>query len=325
MNDAESPTIATEQDRYRPVTVPVALLMTLCCFLWGSNSLAIKFSVDSLPPLGVAGLRFGLGWLVAMAFWRPRWADLRPNRSELRMIFGNSAIMFVQIWLLNWGTQKTLAASSTVMITAHVVFVAIFAPLVAGSESLTVRKIGGLTVCSLGLLAVFGDQLFERRDSLWIGDAAVLASAALLGLKIVYAKRCLSASLTPTKLLTWQFALISTSFLISSVMLEGVDSYQWRTSAVLGVLYQGLIVAGFCFITWMTLLQHHSAESLAVFSFTSPLFGVAISLLLRPDEHATRLLLMGAVFVAAGIYLVSTVRRAKAKESSTAPVGRSSP
>jgi drug/metabolite transporter (DMT)-like permease len=69
------------------------------------------------------------------------------------------------------------------------------------------------------------------------------------------------------------------------------------------VLYQGVVVAGFCFIVWIHLLQRYSASRLGAFSFTTPVLGVTLSVLLVGDTLAIEHL-ASVVLVAAGILIV---------------------
>ena len=78
-----------------------------------------------------------------------------------------------------------------------------------------------------------------------------------------------------------------------------------RSSATL--LYQGGVIAGFCFLAWTSVLERYSASKLVVLFFATPLSGVVFSYLFLGDE-LTISLLGGAVLVAGGIYLVN-IRR----------------
>ena len=281
------------------------MLAMLCCFFWGANALAISFSVDDLPPLGAAGLRFAIGFCVTLLYAKAMGVRLRLNRAELTMAVVNAGILVVQIGTFNWGTQHTLAARATVLITGHAVFVTLFAPFVAGGETLTARKLIGLAACSAGLLCVFGDHVFSWDPGTLVGDCVVLVSSVLLGLKVAYMKRCV-ATVEPSKLLVWQAGLAVPVFFAYSAAFEGLDAYNWTPRAAAAIAYQGFIVAGFCFIVWTALLKRHDAGALSIFAFTSPLFGVTLSLALRPGEHASLPLVGGAVLVAAGILIVTT-------------------
>jgi LPXTG-motif cell wall-anchored protein len=76
---------------------------------------------------------------------------------------------------------------------------------------------------------------------------------------------------------------------------------------VWSLLFVGLVVSGFCFAGQAWLLQRYSASIVSVFSFATPVFGVALAVWLRGDEISPWLVVAG-LCVAAGIVLV-TVRR----------------
>ena len=77
-----------------------------------------------------------------------------------------------------------------------------------------------------------------------------------------------------------------------------------RIEAGLGLLYQGLVVAGFCFAVQSQLLKRHPAARLSIFAFSTPIFGVLIAWAFREAAPSTWLLAAGAA-VATGIALVN--------------------
>ncbi len=64
------------------------------------------------------------------------------------------------------------------------------------------------------------------------------------------------------------------------------------------------LMAGVCFALQAVLLRKYSASQISVFSFATPLVGVAMSVLLRGDQLSPWLLASGMV-VACGILLVN--------------------
>ena len=68
--------------------------------------------------------------------------------------------------------------------------------------------------------------------------------------------------------------------------------------------YQGIVIAGFCFVSWTSILEKYSPSKLVVLFFLTPLFGVFLSYLLLGDEIGFGLI-VGACLVAYGIYLVN--------------------
>jgi drug/metabolite transporter (DMT)-like permease len=65
-----------------------------------------------------------------------------------------------------------------------------------------------------------------------------------------------------------------------------------------------LVVSFASYLTWFWLLRHYLASRLGVFSFLTPLFGVAFGVWLL-DEPLEPSFLVGAILVCAGIVLVS--------------------
>ena len=101
----------------------------------------------------------------------------------------------------------------------------------------------------------------------------------------------------------WSIFSLPCFFGLSFFLERGV-SYQLSVSGVMAILYQGLVVAGFCFVSWTSILKKYSPSKLVVLFFTTPLFGVLLSYLLLDDEVSPSLII-GAGLVAFGIYIVN--------------------
>jgi drug/metabolite transporter (DMT)-like permease len=84
------------------------------------------------------------------------------------------------------------------------------------------------------------------------------------------------------------------------------------------LLFQSLVVSFASFLVWFWLLRQYQASSLGVFSFITPLFGVAFGvwLLHEPLEPS---FLLGAALVLAGVVLVSLHGRLKAFRGDGSP------
>ena len=70
------------------------------------------------------------------------------------------------------------------------------------------------------------------------------------------------------------------------------------------MLFQGLVVSFFSYLTWFWLLRRYLAANLAVFSFMTPMFGVTFGVLLL-DEPLSLNFVLGAMLVLLGITFVS--------------------
>ena len=290
-------------------------LALLASFLWGGTQPFIKLGLEGLPPLMMAAARFGVGWFIIAGAVRWRRVSLALNPGELRGLAGLTCLFFVQIYLLNKGTAHTSSIRSSILIATHPFWIAGLCHLLVPGDRLSLRKAAGMALAFSGVLLIFADSFGSSADlvlpssslSFWqqehiVGDGLVLGSAAFLGARIVVMKR-LVRGLDPLKLLFWQFLLAVPLFALASAAVESDASIQLTPQVVGAVLYQGVVVAGFCFIVWIHLLQRYSASRLGAFSFTTPVLGVTLSVLLVGDTLAIEHL-ASVVLVAAGILIV---------------------
>jgi drug/metabolite transporter (DMT)-like permease len=95
-----------------------------------------------------------------------------------------------------------------------------------------------------------------------------------------------------------------------SAATEPLASIRFHTASFWGLMYQSVIVAGFCFAAWTMLLRRHKASQLAVFGFGQPLFGMVFGRLFR-DDPMTSSLVAGGAAIALGILLVTRERAAQ--------------
>lgn len=296
---------STQESNRNPDAGIIALVLLLA-LLWGGNSVAIKIGLEDIPPLMLAGFRFVIG-IAAVTGWALfQRVRIRMEPGELVPLLYISFIFFLQIIALNVGTHYTTSSRSIVLNSTYPLFTTLLAHFMVRGDRLTVLKTLGILLAFAGVTVTYMESLnLASRDYL-LGDTVVLASGALLGLRVVTTK-VLVQSIHPYRLLIWSMLISLPWFFILSLVFERGWEYQVSLSSVTAILYQGLVVAGFCFVAWTSILRHYRASRLVVLFFVTPLFGVVLSNLLL-DETLGVELVSGAVLVAAGIYLVNRTK-----------------
>ncbi|MBT3605704.1 MAG: DMT family transporter [Candidatus Latescibacteria bacterium] len=277
-------------------------LNLLTAILWGGNSVSIKLALAGIPPLCLAGIRFLLGGLVVLIWAKVLGISLRLHPNERKGIAGLVLIFLTQIYLLNAGTAYTLASRSTIFISAYPFFTALFAHFFIPGDRINSSKILGMTLAFAGVISVFAESLVLSDFQYLFGDVLVLCSGMLLGARQIYLKH-LTQNMHPGKVLIWQATPSLPIFFALSFFFE-TQPIQVDMKILGGVLYQGLVVAGFCFILLTSLLQRYSASKLAVFGFITPVVGVIISNQLLGDPISPGILL-SLILVGAGITIVN--------------------
>ena len=98
----------------------------------------------------------------------------------------------------------------------------------------------------------------------------------------------------------WAPILIVTSYLWGEVTpFPAIGKVAW-----LALFYQTVVIAFASYLAWFWLLRQYLASRLSVFSFLTPLFGVAFGVVLMHDAVGMRFA-VAAVLVLAGIVLVN--------------------
>jgi len=291
-----------------PVSLKTASLALLTVALWGANPAAVSYSVDTLPPITVAALRFAMA-TVFMLFWcHIEGCGLRLRAGQRLPAVIAGLLLFLQIATFNVGVTMSNSSHSSMMINTFVFWVVVIEHFITRADRLTARKLLGLFVAFGGVLLLLlrtdtSVSAVSRDQPTLVGDAILLFSACVLAWKVVYVRHALKF-VEPGKLIFWHDLIGVVCFVICSASFERLEFRGFTTPAVVSLVYQGVFVAGICFALQALLLRHHSASQIAVFSFATPLFGVGTGILLRGDRM-TPMLAVAAVCVAIGILLVN--------------------
>jgi len=293
----------------RPIGLQAIMLVLLITVLWSGNPVAVRYSVDTLPPVFVAAVRFTLATLL-MFFWcRAEGSRLRPNRRQAGACWLAGCGMFLQIATFNVGMTMSNSSHATMLINTYVFWVLILEHVLLRSARWQLRKFAGVTLAAIGVVVVVtrsgGSAVVAATSDVPTlrGDLILLASAVILSLKTLYVKSAVK-QIEPGKLIFWQNLAATTMFFAWSGLTETVEPSRITTTTVIAILYQGIFVGGLCFAIQAVLLRRHAASQIAVFSFATPLFGVLLAVLFRGDP-LTPWLFVAAACVATGILLVN--------------------
>lgn len=279
----------------------VLLLMLLSCF-WGGNAVAMKIALNYMEPFILAGLRFAIGAMV-IALWSVfNGIEVKPKRCEIIHLIIISLLFATQICTFNLGSKYTQAGRTSLFINTHPFFVSLIAHFLIPNDRLSIRKLAGLILAFVGIFVVMRDKI--GMDSFRVtGDIIILISGFVLGILGVYTK-ILVQRINAYKLLLWQMIFSLVPFFGLSLIFERSSPYTISANLIIALLYQGIVVGGFSFVAWTLLLKRHSASKVSAFLFATPLFGVGLSSFIL-HEAITPYLTFGAIFVAAGIYVVN--------------------
>ena len=135
-----------------------ALLLAFFCIyvVWGSTYLAIRYAVETIPPLVVAGVRHIVAGAVLLAWayargYRPTWREMRASvvLGFLYFVLGHGS--------LHWAETVVPSGWAALLIASEPIWIAVMAALVTHGERLTGKTVMGL------LLGIAGVGLLEGK------------------------------------------------------------------------------------------------------------------------------------------------------------------
>lgn len=312
-NNTVHPTTVQHAVGYQPVGWISIGLAILTAALWGGTPVAIKYSVDQVPPILVAGIRFGLAAIFMLVWCRFEMSPIRLQRHQIGTVTIGGLLLFAQISLFNLGTQLSNASHSSVLINTFVIWVVLIEHFVLRTDLLSFRKAAGLSLAMFGGLILTATSksgaAASNIEPTLFGDSLLLASAVLLGIKITVTKQAMK-TIAPGQFVFWHDVIGVACFLAYSLIFEPFPTESLSARTVFGLLYQGVMVAGLCFAIQARLLRKHGASRISVFSCSTPVFGILFATLFMGDALSPWLFVAGAC-VAVGILTVTAVDRSR--------------
>ena len=281
------------------------LLALLVVAIWGFNFVIIKLSVEALPPILAAGLRFVAAALPAVFFIRPPkapwWVVVAFGLS-----FGFALYGFLNL-AIAWGMSAGL---SSLVLQTQAFFTMALAFVLLGERPNRFQIIGALIAfAGIGVIAV------ERLAATALLPLGMTLPAALSwGLANVLTKkagRVNALAFTVWGSLAAPLPLIGLSLLVEGprVVLGALTSFGWREAGLIAFLaYPATLLGGGI---WSWLLGRHPASTVAPFTLLVPITGLLSGYLVL-GETITPIEIGGAVLVIAG--LVVTVWRGRPVE-----------
>lgn len=284
-------------------------LLLLCCLLWGINQVAAKAALTEIGPLWQAGLRSVVAALLVWAWSAWRGIRLFERDGSLGgglLAGGLFAAEFACIFL---GLQYTSASRMVVFIYLSPFVVALGMPWVAHGEKLSGRQWAGLLLAFGAVAFAFAEGFSSSRPAAqgsaqWWGDALGVAAAVLWAGTTLAIRGSRLAPAPAEKTLLYQLGVSALALCAAAAFAGEALPAQW-SPRLLGLFgFQAVIVSFASYLVWFWLMRHYAATRLAVFTLSTPLFGLVAGALLLGEGISARLVAALAA-LAAGIVLVN--------------------
>ncbi|HEY4353148.1 MAG TPA: DMT family transporter [Paraburkholderia sp.] len=293
----------------KPIDGFAATVMIVLCLAWGLQQVAIKAVIADVSPMLQVAVRCGIAallvWVFSRLVARERWLPGIALRSGLV-----AGILFaLEFLFIAEGLRRTNASHMAVLIYTAPMFAAVGLHLRIPDERLTPLQWIGIGLAFAGLAVAFlapvfggGDANPASRDWL-LGDFIGLCAGASWGLTTVVIRTSRLSEAPAAQTLFYQLA-VGFVLLLPFALAIG-DTHFHSTALVWGSLaFQSVVISFLSYLTWFWLLRKYFAAKLGVLSFLTPLFGVALGIMLL-HERVSIAFIVGSVFVLIGLIVVN--------------------
>lgn len=279
-------------------------LLLACCAFWGFQQILIKSTVDEVPPLWQASLRF-VGATALLWLWC-QWRGVSLFQRDGTLLGGLLAgLLFAgEFACIYIGLQYTTASRLTVFLYTSPFVVALLLPRFVPGERLRTVQWVGLGMAFASVAVAFGEGFARSTPTQLMGDAIALAAGILWGLTTLVIRTTALAQASAEKTLFYQVAVTAVAAPLLSLALGETWRLDYSALAWGSIGLQTVVGAFASYLVWMWLLRHYPATRMSSFVFLTPVFALLFGVGLL-GEPLTLALLLALGGVAAGIVLVN--------------------
>jgi drug/metabolite transporter (DMT)-like permease len=274
----------------------------LLCFIWGFSWVAIKISLEGIPPFLGAGLRFLIAVPLLYSYLRLRRISIKVPRRVYSLVAITAILIYgVDYGLVYWSEQYISAGVTAILFATFPFFTGIFSHFVVKSETLGTNIYVGLFLGFLGVLATFYEELFAASPEgrVFWATLAVIISAMAGALATVLTKKHLT-SLNTGSLALNQTVLGGILLLLIALIRSEFGEATWSPVSLFGLAYLGAVASALAFTLFYWLLQRMSAVTLASMIYILPIVAVICEWVIY-GEVITLNAVIGMVLIFVGI------------------------
>jgi drug/metabolite transporter (DMT)-like permease len=283
------------------------LALVLITMIWGNSFIAIKHAVQFLTPMELTILRFIPAAIAFAALLLPTqrasfWAMVRKEWPILILL---GMIGFVGYNIALMTGQRRIAAGTASLLVPSLNPVLIFIlSIIFLKERLTVKKVTGLILASIGLYIIVRYASGERIVFSYLLYVFITMLASLCFATYTVLGKPLVSRYPPLQVTggATMAAAIPLLFLIDGDLIAKLPTLS--VTVWLSIAFLSFFCTVFAFVVWSWALQKMEASQVGSFTYLVPLFGVSSSQVIL-GEPITLALIIGGAALLSGVYIIN--------------------
>lgn len=271
--------------------------------IWGSTYLAIRYAVETIPPLYTAGLRHLFAGIILLGMCIAK--GLRPTRAQLHASVVIGFFFFlIGHGSLHWAETRIPSGLAALLIATEPIWVFMMFEIVARKWRMNLPLFCGVVLGLTGVGLLLGRDVMSSGTGMMLGALACIAGGISWSAGVVYSRR---SHLSGNPLLLSALSLLSGSVML---LAAGTLLGEWRGFSFAAVSHRSwlslayLILFGsvIAFSAYNWLMEHFSPTLVATHTYVNPVVAVLLGWLLAGEKITANVgiaaaLVIGAVFL----------------------------
>lgn len=285
-------------ERRASLWVEVSLLLTV--FFFGTNFVAVKHVVGSVPPILFAAVRFTFAGVLLWLLLRVVSPESRLKRADIPAVLGLGVVgVTLTQTVFTIGVSLTTAAN-TALIYATAPVWGMLLGFALSLERPRLAGVAGVALCLAGVGTIVYGGMDLGGTSL-LGDALILAAAVFWGsytvLSLGLLERYTPLAVAAYPMILGGLAAFPLAAFDLRLDLAALDGSVWFAA-----LYSALLSSAFGFAAWQRGVSRVGANRVLVYQYLVALTGVSAGIVLLGEGFRLQQAL-GAAVILAGVYL----------------------
>lgn len=284
--------------RVRFDSVKLALAFAAIYLIWGSTYLAIRYAVETVPPLIAAGMRHTVAGGVLLA-----WAYARGFRAKREHWIAGAIVgaffFLIGHGTLHWAEQHVASGLAALLIATEPMFILVLA-WASGQQKISRVSALGLATGVVGVAILTGMELSAKGASLLSMAAVLIGSASWAAGVVISPKVKLpsdAVARTAVPLVCGAIMLLTTAGVTGEFRQLHWSAISMRSLLGLGYLIVFGSIVAFTSYTW--LLQRCAPTLVATHTYANPVVAVLLGWLFAGETFTVRVVLASMAILGA--------------------------
>ena len=284
------------------MTPRVFILYALLCIIWGTTWLALKISLNYIPPIFGLGLRFTISSIILWPILLRQKPKINRSSTAIKVYLSFSLLSFVAAYSLTyWGAQFIYSSLASIIWALLPIFVSIIAHFMLPSEPLTLRRFGGGLFGLAGVAFILSSNGGQKEVQM-IGVLAIFLAVVLASGPNVYLKKHYKI-VNPLHVNVISQTIAAIVLIPLSFLLEKPMATIWNSTSIITLVYLAIFGTVITWTIYFWLYNHISVNQISTLGLVPPVFASIIGWIFLGETYGYELFIGGAL-VLLGVYLI---------------------